>query len=268
MRVIKAPVSIFKKKVVERAFKPDSVFEKRRIEKEGYSWSYITRSHDSRGSIIDRGVLQFSIVPMALGFNLDAFLRKKKNAIVFEIGCGRGLLLAGLRQRYKKNIAKTVGLDIYNYVLKKDNLDELLIGDARVVRFPKADLVVSQWTAGYIRNTNFLLKKIENVLRPGGVALIHFNCHGVSGMSYENEKRAKSLLKHLAKVKKIGNSTVKAVEVDKKIINGFMNTSTGDSLKGRMPPGMKDYFPWKSVGGAGPSWVYLLGDPLILIQRS
>lgn len=270
MQIIKAPVSRFKRKVVDTAFKSGSIYEKRRIEKEGYPWSYITSSHDSRGSVQDRGVLEFSIAPMALGFNLDAFLRKRKNAIVFEIGCGRGVLLTNFRERYKNNIAKTVGLDLYNFVIHKHNkqhINELLTGDARVVRFPKSDLIVSQWTAGYIRNTNFLLKKIENALKPGGVALIHFNCEGVSGMSYENDKRVTPLLKYIAKVKKIGNSSVKAIVINKKIINGFMNSGIEDNLKGRMPSGMKDSFEWKSIGGGGPSWIHLLGDPLILIQK-
>ncbi len=54
---------------------------------------------------------------------------------------------------------------------------ELMAGDALKANLPKSDLMLAIWGLGYVGHPDYMARKIANALKPGGVALLHFNLY-------------------------------------------------------------------------------------------
>jgi len=281
MRVIKAPISKFKRRVTRRAFVtrrnvgrwPASLFEARHQARTAPMEIGDVKKH--------RGLIEFAVIPVSLGFDLDGFMAGKRKAVVFEIGCGGGNLLAGLKGRYHNNIGRVIGLSMHNDVGKAASalIDELRVGDALVAGFPKADVIVSQMSLGYIRDPNFLLKKIENALKPGGVALLHYdqqNAKHYSAASTGGKKPSyytlsghhganfDNFFERLARTGRIGNSSIKIVRPDPEIISRLKEGNAPAIIREMaLDEGalMNPWYRWRSC------LEDMKKDPLILILK-
>jgi len=110
--------------------------------------------------------------------SLEESLAARKKPAVLEIGFGAGEFGAQLKRKYGKRVGSLVGVDVSKKhlgLLRRRLFDKVIKGDALRVPFPRADMIVSMYSLGYVGHPDFMLKKISNALLPGGEAFLHLN---------------------------------------------------------------------------------------------
>ncbi len=125
--------------------------------------------------------------------------------------------------------------------------DEKIAGDALREPIPKSDLILSNWTLGYVGHPDYMTRKIAQALKPGGMAVLHFNSFLSEG---KQVPRFSNFLDLLVQGKIIiPNCEVKAVKVDGKINKSFKKADK------------QRYHLWKGPVNVG------VGDYLVAIKK-
>lgn len=92
--------------------------------------------------------------------------------MVFEIGSGFGFALKNMlefeRLRELKKRIGLIGIDIISNGKNAAGEPKFIRGDAVTKPFPKADLIFSLWSLGYMGNVGFMVKKSGECIEPGG----------------------------------------------------------------------------------------------------
>ena len=121
------------------------------------------------------------VLPLRVEELIDEYI--KKDSLVLDVGCGRGVNTSKLRRKTKR----IIGLDLKNYVKKKYLSDfKLVLGDGRKIPFKDKyfDFVTCWDVIEHIEEDELFLKEIYRVLKPGGRLL----------MSTPNKKRLSNRL--------------------------------------------------------------------------
>lgn len=99
--------------------------------------------------------------------------RRFKPGTVIDIGCGRGLLLDELRRRGWTVLGTELSDEAAAYA--RDYLGiPMKIGEFHHLDLPRdsADVIIMWQTFEHMREPNEVLKRVHEVLRPGGVAIV------------------------------------------------------------------------------------------------
>lgn len=114
---------------------------------------------------------------------LEQKIREKGRCTVFEIGSGYGSALTGIlefeRLRELGNRLELIGMDLVANEEKEPRKPLHIKGNALIDPFPKADMIFSVWSIGYMGNVGYLVKKTANALNPKGIAVLHVNALGL-----------------------------------------------------------------------------------------
>ena len=107
-------------------------------------------------------------------------LNGSRRCVVFEIGSGFGYGLGTMRAHPAfasiRHLVDFRGMDLVPRGVFPEIATES--GDALRKPFPKADVIFSQVSAGYMGHIGFLVKKAADSLHPGGIAVLHINKYG------------------------------------------------------------------------------------------
>lgn len=108
--------------------------------------------------------------------DLNAFIQSKKGKdfVVTDIGSGHGLMLKEIKEKFSENNPKTVSMDLKDFTApqNKSFIDELILGDVLEAEIPKSDLIFSTVSLSFIGHPDFMVNKIAEALKPGGLAII------------------------------------------------------------------------------------------------
>ncbi|MBU0635935.1 hypothetical protein KKE06_02835 [Candidatus Micrarchaeota archaeon] len=130
---------------------------------------------------------------------IEQKVRKKGKCTVFDIGAGIGAALgtALLNERLTplRDKIELIGMDVFpvDPKMEKETGVKMITGNALTTPFPKADLIFSQVTAGYIGHIGILVRKSASALDKEGIAVLHVNKEGT--------KKEKELIKDMEKLK-------------------------------------------------------------------
>lgn len=200
---------------VRRALNPNRRQGKRRIAR--------IKSFMKREFMSDRDMYHYLGLELHFKFDSVVFLTKIARGgspVVTEIGGGRGNAIKQLTDETRK-----CGINIVAHNIALPN-------DALRVAFPKSDLILSQWALGYVGHPDFMTRKIADTLKPGGVALLHFNSRGALQQfdSYGYEKKVKSpfLDRLVSRREKLENCKVVAHKLKENVESGLYQFLEGD----------------------------------------
>ena len=99
---------------------------------------------------------------------------------ILDIGCGNAGALKGLRKQFGHRV-HTMGLDLIDFDLATNKIDQKIIGDARTIALPKnLDLALSFRALHEIGNMPIVLPQITKSLSPSGIALLSVRVHDVT----------------------------------------------------------------------------------------
>lgn len=176
------------------------------------------------------------IAEFAFGFDLTAHLKKimqeyktqkwwrRRRFSVLEIGCGWGIALREIKQAlYGK--AVTYGIDIRSKkYLRRGHVDHYIEGDALTVQFPKADMIFSVVTLGYVGHPHVIVEKVADALNPNGIAILNFNRTGVDKIEKKDVPLLNGSEPYFEKLKERATTRTPGTRVE--VRKGFMQSST------------------------------------------
>lgn len=121
---------------------------------------------------------EFFFRNMNFGLGLEEAIKKhieKKAKIrVFDLGCGAGNALAGLKRVFGSKVY-SIGLDVLPATA--DGIDEFIQGNALEEKFPNScDIIVSFRAMHEFGSMEKIIEKVCNSLTPSGKAFLSIRC--------------------------------------------------------------------------------------------
>lgn len=166
-----------------------------------------------------------------MGFKetIEELIRKKLEEKVFvrvmDLGCGNGGFLAALKKEFDEQV-HTIGIDL---MAAEKHPDEMVIGDALEVLFPKEiDFVFSFRSLHEIGEPEKIVEKVYDSLAKNGKAFLSFRTMdlyaGGKGLAEIGEKELKQLTQMVRKGK-LNSLKIKGFEVSVKDEKGKAHTA-------------------------------------------
>jgi len=140
---------------------------------------------------------------------IEQKVTKEGKCVVFEIGHGFGIALETMLQEpklanlYNAGKLELKGMDV-THSKPNSSGTKFFTGNVLTKPFPKADVIFSLWSLGYVGNLGYMTRKVAKALKPKGVAVLHVNTKGVKDLGgwtvfrqiiWDKEKLAGNILK-------------------------------------------------------------------------